>query len=83
MMQKEEIQRRRIRGKCRRGMLELDILLLNFFERHYNHLTSEEQDLFETILDSDDVQIYDWLMYADEPETEALKNLINKIAINK
>jgi antitoxin CptB len=79
----DEINQRRIRWKCRRGMLELDILLLNFFDRHFAQLTPQEQQLFEKLLEEEDVHLFDWLMHADEPRDPALKELIHKIAENK
>jgi len=32
-----------IRWRCHRGMRELDLLLLRFFDQHYQHLSPVEQ----------------------------------------
>lgn len=33
----------KIRWKCRRGMLELDIILENFYEQQFQTLTNDEK----------------------------------------
>ena len=37
----------RLRWGCRRGMLELDMLLLPFFDEHYLNMTEKEKQSFE------------------------------------
>ena len=41
----------RLRWSCRRGMLELDVLLGNFLEEAYFGLTPSEQELFVKLLE--------------------------------
>lgn len=44
----------RIRWRCRRGMLELDLILLQFFDTHYAQLPAAEQQTFEALLQLQD-----------------------------
>jgi len=44
----------RLRWRCRRGMLELDLILLRFLEEQYPELSPAEQRTFETLLQLQD-----------------------------
>lgn len=57
-----EVNKPRLRWACRRGMLELDLILLPFFETQYNHLSSAEQAIWETFLTEQDQDLYAWLL---------------------
>ena len=56
----------RLYWSCRRGMLELDLLLIPFQEKCYSQLTPPEQTLFQQFLESTDMELYEWLTH---PET--------------
>ena len=49
----------RVRWRCRRGLLELDILLGRFVESHYARLSESEQETFEEFLDMADNPLWD------------------------
>ena len=71
----DEITLRRIRWSCRRGMLELDLILSSFFEGYYSQLSTREQKLFTTILEYPDPELYDYLIgktRCDDPEQQLL-----------
>ena len=67
-----------IRWHCRRGMLELDILLGNFFDQKYLSLKSDEQQAFVDLLACNDDELYTWLVKRKQPAAH-LKNIVNKI----
>lgn len=48
----------RLRWKCRRGMKELDIVLLRYLERHYPNADGDRQRAFEKLLDMQDPELY-------------------------
>ncbi len=52
---------RHLRWRCRRGMLELDVMLTRFLERRYPDLPAPEQAAFRQLLESEDDQLWDWL----------------------
>ncbi|MES2142245.1 MAG: succinate dehydrogenase assembly factor 2 [Pseudomonadota bacterium] len=52
----------RLRWQCRRGMLELDLLLLPFFDKYYLGLRPSEQVLFEQLLSYQDQDLYQILL---------------------
>ncbi len=58
----------RARWRCRRGMLELDIVLQRFMNAHYAKLSQAELLQFETLLNLPDNDLWD--MIALEKETD-------------
>ena len=54
----------RLRWKCRRGTLELDLLLQRFLERDYAELDAPAQHTFETLLEAGDEDL--WAMILGE-----------------
>jgi antitoxin CptB len=51
----------RIRWRCRRGLLELDIILGRFVERHYAGLDEPGRDAFDALLDMPDTELWDMI----------------------
>lgn len=47
---------------CRRGMLELDVLLFNFLNTRYYDLTIDFIEEFSTMLLESDNNLYKWLI---------------------
>lgn len=48
-----------LRWQCRRGMLELDLLLERFLERYRDRLQGEQLSAFKTLLDFADNDLLD------------------------
>lgn len=59
-----------ISWRCRRGMLELDLLLQPYFEKHFQSLTPVQQATFVRFLESTDPDLYSWLLGYSEPPAE-------------
>lgn len=64
---------------CRRGMLELDLLLLPFFEACYDSLTEPEKHIFVQMLEIEDPTLYQWFIAREAPEEAELKHMVEKI----
>lgn len=47
--------------RSRRGLLELDLVLLPFAQRVYAELSEAEQQVYEGLLIEDDVMLLEWL----------------------
>jgi antitoxin CptB len=58
----------RIRWRCRRGLLELDLVLARFVERNYAGLTSAERDVFKGLLERSDNELWDLLSGRADPQ---------------
>ena len=79
MTQCANISESQLRWRCRRGMLELDILLSHFVEIEYNVLTKDEIDLFLTFLDYQDQLLFDLLLEKKVSSDEAISALVTRI----
>lgn len=69
----------RLRWACRRGMLELDVLLAPFVEQGYDALTQQQKQDFERLLACDDPDLFAWFMghvKSSDPTLQALVQLI-------
>ena len=69
----------RMRWKCRRGMLELDLLLKAFLEQGYRQLDSRGQQRFDKMLDYPDAVLLEWLMGRIRPTDKDVAQLVEKI----
>ena len=52
----------RVRWHCRRGLLELDLILARFMERHYGNLDAEGRAVFKELLAYPDNDLLDWAL---------------------
>lgn len=75
----------RLQWACRRGMLELDVLLGNFLNEAYPALSTEDKQLFVELLKTEDPSLFAWLMGHEEvPERYAyMVNLIRQHAYTR
>lgn len=72
-------QKSRIRWACRRGMLELDVLLMPFFDACFDDLPSEDQSVFVRLLDCDDPDLFKWLMNHGRSHDAELAQMVDRI----
>lgn len=68
----------RIAWACRRGMLELDIVLGRFFEQRYPELESEERALFAEALTLSDQDLWQLISTSASPPA-ALFSIIRQL----
>lgn len=69
----------RLRWACRRGMLELDILLGAFLEEAYPALKLNDKDVFVRLLSENDQNLFVWLTGKDACPDAELAVMIEKI----
>jgi antitoxin CptB len=50
---------RRLRWRCRRGLLELDIVLGRFINDRYPRISNEQRVVFDELLDLPDTELWD------------------------
>jgi antitoxin CptB len=72
-------EKRRLRWQCRRGMLELDLILESFLNKNYANLTAYEQDLFEQLLDYSDQELCDCLIKRIAIKNKPMQALIEQV----
>jgi antitoxin CptB len=66
----------RIRWQCRRGLLELDLVLAKFLEREWQTLTIGQRAAFRRLLDYPDNDLWDLLSGKQSPPDMELACLI-------
>jgi len=54
----KDIEYRRLAWRCRRGMLELDIVLQRFVANHFNELSMAEMHAFDELLELPDNEFW-------------------------
>jgi antitoxin CptB len=57
----------RVRWHCRRGLLELDLILARFMDHHYESLDSEGRALFRELLERPDNDLLNWALGRGAP----------------
>lgn len=70
---------KRIRWASRRGMLELDLILVPFVEQRFRELDEENQQRYVTMLEGEDNDMFAWLLERDKPEDPDLVIIVNEI----
>jgi antitoxin CptB len=76
----KEAEQRRLAWRCRRGMLELDIVLQRFLAQHFNGLTNEELSAFDGLLALPDNEFWR-VLQTNQKDTNnaALQAVVQKI----
>ena len=65
--------------RCRRGVRELDVLFGRFLESDYPTLSSEEQLVFQQLLEVQEPVFMDWLFDKYAPEETEMFVLIRRL----
>ena len=73
------MEKNRLIWACRRGMLELDILLSRFVETHYEKLSDQDKLRFDVLLECEDQDLYNWLVKKIPPESSTSERIIDVI----
>ncbi|MEE8150121.1 MAG: succinate dehydrogenase assembly factor 2 [Nitrosomonadaceae bacterium] len=72
----------RVRWRCRRGMLELDIVLQRFVDRHYAQLNENELQQFDTLLNLPDNDLWDMITAKKEVGDVELQPMLQLLQID-
>ncbi|EPC03399.1 hypothetical protein L861_17830 [Litchfieldella anticariensis FP35 = DSM 16096] len=75
----DEITRKRLHWHSRRGMWELDLLLVPFLEHCYDGLDSVDQAAYRELLDEEDQDLFIWLMRREWPEEPIRRRIVKMI----
>ena len=57
-----EVEKKRLYWHSRRGMLELDVLLVPFLEEVYSDLPADDQARYRQLLECEDQDMFGWFM---------------------
>jgi len=69
----------RLRWRCRRGMLENDLILTRFLDARGEALTDGELAALDRLLDLSDNELWELLSGRQEPEDAAVKPLVDTL----
>ncbi|HUH38879.1 MAG TPA: succinate dehydrogenase assembly factor 2 [Spongiibacteraceae bacterium] len=70
---------KRLYWASRRGMLELDLMLVPFFEARFRELSEVDQARFVRLLACEDTELFSWFMQRERPEDKELSTIVDAI----
>ena len=69
----------RLRWHCRRGLLELDLVLKRFVERELESLDEVQRALFADMLAIEDLELWDLLSGRAECNDSRLREMVDRV----
>ncbi len=75
----DDIELKRLFWHSRRGMLELDVLLVPFVQEVYPQLDAEDQARYRKLLECEDQDMFGWFMQREEPQDPDLLRMVRMI----
>ena len=66
----------RVRWHCRRGLLELDLVLSKFLNKHYATLSDQHRAVFKELLEYSDNDLWDLLSGRRHAADPAVRDLL-------
>lgn len=65
-----ELEAKKVRWRCNRGMLELDLFLIPFAENHFGNLSEENKKKFVELLTHEDPVLFSWFMGHEQAQED-------------
>ena len=75
----EPAEFRKLRWRCRRGMRELDDLLVRWLEREWASASEAQRGVFLRLLDCEDDRLWRWFLGHETAPDDALDALVQHI----
>ncbi len=75
----QEFNKHEIFWHSRRGMLELDLLLVPFAREVFESLSHPNQMLYSELLEEEDQDLFTWLMQRTPPNDPRFESIIRQI----
>lgn len=66
----------RLLWACRRGMLELDLVLTPFLEHHYHNLEQGDKERYWQLLECEDQDLFNWFLRKEDPDNADLLRIV-------
>jgi antitoxin CptB len=66
----------KVQWRCKRGMLELDLMLKDFCDKVYLSLSPEKQQIFEQLLECEDQDLQRWLVGTEPTPNPKFQDMI-------
>ncbi len=71
-----DIEMKRLFWHSRRGMLELDVLLVPFLQEAYPTLEAADKQRYQKLLECEDQDMFGWFMQRSKPEDPDLQRIV-------
>ncbi len=75
----EDVELNRLYWHSRRGMLELDVLLVPFVREVYSTLNEVDRNVYVRLLECEDQDMFGWFMERAESEDPELQRMVRMI----
>lgn len=69
----------RLYWHSRRGMLELDVLLIPFLEEAYRNLPAADRACYQKLITCEDNDMFEWFMQRSRPQDPDLQRIVDII----
>ncbi len=69
----------RVRWHSRRGLLELDLVLVSFTDRYFESLSIQDQDAYVKLLACEDQDLLSWWLQQTQPHDAAIAHIFTMI----
>lgn len=79
MTEEQALIHRRLWWHSRRGMLELDVLLVPYTESVYPNLSEDDQRIYRRLIDNEDQDLWNWFLEKSAPDDTELAYMVRKI----
>ncbi len=76
------MDKNRLVWASRRGMLELDLVLLPFVENVYDSLAQEDKDRFCALMECEDQDLFSWFLKRNDPEDAETLKIVEIVRAN-
>lgn len=76
------MERNRLFWSSRRGMLELDLILLPFLENIYPNLSQEDKERYWKLLECEDQDMFEWFVNRQDPQNTELQRIVDLVRKN-
>lgn len=76
------MHKNRLFWSSRRGMLELDLVLMPFIENIYSTLPDADQQRYHQLLEEQDQDLFAWFMRREDPSDPDLLRIVKIIREN-
>ena len=73
------MQESRLKWQCRRGMRELDELLLSYLTDQYPETGEDDKQAFRALLELSDPSLIEYLLQRVKPDSEPIARVVNNI----
>ena len=73
------MERNRLFWGSRRGMLELDLILLPFLEEAYPQLDQPDKERYWKLLACEDQDMFAWFLHRQQPEDPDLQRIVDLV----